>query len=333
MPAMKKFVSGSWLALTLCAALCGAPGCGSGDGTADDSGDDDVVAGVDAAAPGGPDGGAVEGDWVDLLRGDWSLAAGDEGYFCVIATVDRDMYVKAFRPIAPLGTHHTVLTIYRGEQADGTFPCDVSTNGQNMIYGSGIGSPDYEFPTGIGLHFEAGTRLLLNLHLYNASDSPLSGTSGALVKEATAGEIENEAEMVLAGPTVTLYVPTGTTTQTGTCPISNLTSEPIHVFALSQHMHRLGRHMKSVIQRGEQQIVLQDIDYDFEVQQFHKTEPFIDLLPGDVLTTYCTYENTPDSNPPTGAPVTFGESSDDEMCFTDLFYYPRQGASFICTGI
>jgi hypothetical protein len=45
-----------------------------------------------------------------------------------------------------------------------------------------------------------------------------------------------------------------------------------------------------------------------------------------VLTTYCTYDNT------TGQTVRFGESSDDEMCFTDLFYYPAQGANFVCTG-
>ena len=55
-------------------------------------------------------------------------------------------------------------------------------------------------------------------------------------------------------------------------------------------------------------------------------------MPGDVLTTYCTYENTAETNPPSGAPVGFGESSDDEMCFTDLFYYPAQGADFICSS-
>ena len=48
--------------------------------------------------------------------------------------------------------------------------------------------------------------------------------------------------------------------------------------------------------------------------------------PGDVLTTHCTYDNQ------TGHNVTFGESSDDEMCFSDLFYYPAQGANFVCSG-
>ena len=37
-------------------------------------------------------------------------------------------------------------------------------------------------------------------------------------------------------------------------------------------------------------------------------------------------------NVQTGQTVTFGESSDDEMCFSDLFYYPAQGANFVCSG-
>ena len=290
--------------------------CGGGGGGGDDGPGNPDAPGADAAV----------GDWVTLLEGDWSLAPQDEGYFCVYATVPRDMYIKAFRPLIPLGTHHTVLTLYSGATpADGTVPCSVGTNGQNMIFGSGVGSPDFVFPPGIGLHLTAGQRLLLNLHLYNAGDATLNGTSGTLVQEATAAEIQNTAEMVLAGP-IALVVPTGVSTQSGTCHLSNVTSQPVQLFAISQHMHKLGRQMRSVIDRGGNQIVLQDIGYNFENQTFQHKEPEVELRPGDVLTTYCTYDNQ------TGGTVFFGESSDNEMCFTDLFYYPAQGASFICSN-
>ncbi|MBA3503612.1 MAG: hypothetical protein M4D80_39940 [Myxococcota bacterium] len=264
--------------------------------------------------------------WVRLMEGDWSLAPGEEGYFCVYVTVPADIDVKAFRPLAPPGTHHTVLTKFTSATpADGTQRCTVSTNGTSMIYGSGVGAPDFEFPAGIGLRLTKGTRLLLNLHLYNATDAPLSGRSGALVKPAAAGELKNFAELVLAGPTIGLNVPTGTSTQSGACQISRITSTPIQVFALSQHMHKLGKHMKSVITRsGSPDIVLQDIPYDFESQKFHHTQQLVELRPTDTLTTYCTFNNT------TGATVGFGESSDDEMCFTDLYYYPAQAANYIC---
>jgi hypothetical protein len=278
-----------------------------------------------------PDGPPVVVDpegWVRLMEGDWSLAAGEEGYFCVYVTLPADIDVKAFRPLAPPGTHHTVMTkITSASPPDGTVRCNVNTNGTSMIYGSGVGAPDFEFPAGVGLRLTKGTRLLLNLHLYNATDLPLTGKSGALVKPAGAGEIQNFAELVLAGPTIGLNVPTGTSTQSGKCNISSITNEPIQVFALSQHMHKLGTHMKSVITRsGSADIVLQDIPYDFESQKFHHTQQLIELRPTDVLTTSCTFNNT------TGATVGFGESSDDEMCFTDLYYYPAKNANFICSG-
>lgn len=301
-----------WLVGFLFSSLLAA--CGGGGGS-----------GVDAAN-GGSDSDIPDG-WTTLLEGDWTMPAGSpDTYYCVYATVPRDMYIKAFRPLIPLGTHHTVLTLYSGASpADGTLPCNVGTNGQSMIYGSGVGSPDFVFPQGVGLHLKAGQRLLLNLHLYNASDETLSGRSGTLVQEAMPDEIQHEAEIVLAGPTLGLQVPTGVSTQSGSCDLTQVTGEPIQVFSLSQHMHKTGTHLKSVITRGQEEIVLQDIDYNFEQQTFQLVDPTITLEPTDRLTTYCTFNNP-------GPAKTFGDSSDDEMCFSDLFYYPAQGANFTCTN-
>lgn len=259
-----------------------------------------------------------------LLEGDWNLAAGEEGYFCVYQTVPRDLYIKGFRPIGPPGTHHTVLTVLRGNgPADGTEPCDFGTNGQNMIYGSGVGAPDFDFPDGVGLHLPAGTRLLLNLHLFNGTDAPLTGRSGTLFREAAPEEVEHVAELVLAGP-LALEIDDDSPMQTGACHLANVIDEPVQVFALSQHMHKLGRRMVSTIERpGADDIVLQDTAYDFEEQAFHHVSE-VELRPEDTLVTDCYYEPIP------GETVTFGESSNDEMCFTDLFYYPAQGANFIC---
>ena len=303
--------------VVLAILVASASACSGGSGMGDDTPTSDAA--IDSALPDG---------WLSLVEGDWSLAPGEEGYFCAYVTVPRDTYIKAFRPLTPPGTHHTVLTRYDGATpADGIVRCGVNTNGQSMIYGSGVGAPDFVFPPTVGLHLAQGTRLLLNLHLYNATDFQLDGRSGTLFQEATAAEAPNLAELVLAGPTISLNVPTGVTTQSGRCQLSNVTSQPIQVFALSQHMHKLGTRMKSVVTRtGSPDIVLQDIAYDFEQQSFHQLAPHVQLLPGDTLRTECTFNNT------TGVPVRFGDSSDDEMCFTDLFYYPAQGADYICTG-
>lgn len=299
-----------WTSLALVAIV----GCGGG-------GD-----GPDIPTPDGSTGPDPDG-FVKLMEGDWTLNPGQEAYFCIYSTVPADIDISAFRPLAPPGTHHTVLTKATSSMPDGIYPCNVGTNGTTMIYGSGVGAPDFEFPEGIGLRLAAGTRLLNNLHLYNATDQVLTGKSGALYKPAAAGEITNFAELVLAGPTIGLSVPTGTSTQSGDCQVSRISNTPIQVFALSQHMHKLGKHMKSVVTRaGSPDIVLQDIAYDFEEQKFHHTPALVELRPGDKLTTHCTFDNT------TGAQVSFGESSDDEMCFTDLYYYPAKNANYICSG-
>jgi hypothetical protein len=295
------------IALTLLLAAA----CGGG-------GDSPVDATPDSPDPDG---------YQRLMEGEWTLAPGQEAYFCIYSTVPRDIDIRAFRPLAPPGTHHTVLTKTTSTQPDGIVPCNVGTNGTTMIYGSGVGAPDFAFPDGIGLRLTAGTRLLNNLHLYNTTDQMLTGKSGALFKEAAPGEIQHFAELVLAGPTIGLNVPPGVSTQQGNCMVDSITNAPIQVFALSQHMHKLGTHMKSVVTRsGSADIVLQDIPYDFEKQEFHHTQQLIELRPGDRLTTYCTYNNT------TGTAVSFGESSDDEMCFTDLYYYPAKSANYICSG-
>src|SRR5689334_18436782 len=106
-----------------------------------------ALAGCGGSSSSDPDGNNNQPDafvdpdgFVSLLAGDWHLDPGQEGYFCVYATVPEDVYIKAFRPLGPPGTHHTVLTTYTGASpADGTVPCNVGTNGQSMIYGSGVG--------------------------------------------------------------------------------------------------------------------------------------------------------------------------------------------------
>ncbi len=314
---MKTSILGVMLVTGLSAAACGG---GGGQPPGDDTPD---------ATPGAPD--ADPEGWQVLAQGSWTLPAPTTGttdyYYCIYATIPRDIYVKAFRPLIPNGTHHTVATFLTGDtRADGIYPCNVSTNGQNMFYGSGVGSPDFVFPDGVGLHFTAGQRVLINLHLYNATEGELSGTSGTLFQEATAAEIQHEAEIVLAGPTINLNVPPGDSVQSGTCHFNNTgVSQAVEVFSLSQHMHKLGTHLRTTVTRGGSTFDLQDIDYRFESQGFQLQTPTIQLQPSDVITTYCSYTND------TGSTVTFGESSDDEMCFSDLFYYPAQGADFICT--
>src|SRR5436190_24322815 len=96
------------------------PACGGSNGGGGDDGGDDAAT-VDGAPADAPPAGYVE-----LIGRDWSLNAGDETYRCVRIKVDHDIWVHSFRAQAPLGTHHTVLTISNSASGPlGNYDCSA----------------------------------------------------------------------------------------------------------------------------------------------------------------------------------------------------------------
>jgi hypothetical protein len=91
-------------------------------------------------------------------------------------------------------------------------------------------------------------------------------------------------------------------------------------------MHQLGKHFKAEVVVNDVTSTIWDDDYDFETQEFVLLDQ-VTLNQGDKIKTTCTYNNT------TGGSVSFGDSSEDEMCFTILLRYPRLNAGGGQTGI
>ncbi len=264
--------------------------------------------------------GGGAGEWRTLIEGEWSLPSGTEGYVCVVATMTEDVWVSAFRPIAPDGTHHTVLTKGAGGP-DGVFPCDVGTNGQNMIYGSGVGTDETVMPEGVAMRLATGDKLLLNLHLYNTSGDTITGVSGTQIRVADPDDIEFEAEGTLAGTLNIVIPPHSQGSASGTCTLPSA----VNVFAVGPHMHKLGTHMTVTAQRqGAPSVVMHDAPYTFEDQLGYPVSPQVALQAGDSVRVDCSYDN------PTGNVVTFGDSSDQEMCFASLWVYPPPGVGLVC---
>jgi hypothetical protein len=261
-------------------------------------------------------------DWQPLLEGMWELPAGEERYVCVRKTLTEDVYIKEFQPIAPLGTHHTLLSVNEQPSgADGVAVCGSSANGHVTLLGSGVGE-NYSagpLPDGVAYKVAKGSQLNLNLHLFNVSDKPLTGLSGTRVRTTTADRVEDFAETILAGP-IQLSIPAGKSTTKGQCTIKSNTT----VVAVAPHMHQLGVHLKAVVNRaGGEPVMLIDEAYDFEDQR-QKATGQLALEMGDVVSVECTYQND------TGRTVAFGESSLDEMCFIGLYRYPIAGEGLIC---
>ncbi len=258
-----------------------------------------LACGSDPADP-SPDAPVVDPeDWQPLLTKGWELAPGGEKTSdLAIDTTDRDLVIGGLRPLAPLGTHHTLL--FRG------------ANGTNAIYASGVGTGELMFPAGTAMRIPKGTLIGLQLHVFNQTDEMLAGTSGIEFREVDAATVTDEVDMFLPGPTDLAIQPNTETTQAGTCTVK----QPYKVFALFPHMHQLGTHLKTTLTIAGTEQVLHDEQYVFEHQEVIAFDP-IQMNTGDKIKTECTWNNE------SGNTIGWGESSTTEMCFSILYRFPR----------
>jgi hypothetical protein len=103
----------------------------------------------------------------------------------------------------------------------------------------------------------------------------------------------------------------------GTCV--NTSKGPVTLWGLTPHMHRLGRHMTTVIKRmdGSLETVF-DKDFDFNSQITYPFKPLVVLQAGESIQSTCTFDNT------TAAGVPFGPSTTQEMCYNFTMSYPAK---------
>lgn len=254
--------------------------------------------------------------WERLIEGSWTLGAGEEKTrFCVKKELTEDVYIKAIRPVHPKGTHHTLLTL-----GDGKIDCTTAV-AQGLIYAAAIGSEGLELPEGVAMKLPKGMFLNLGLHLYNTSNEELAGTSAMEVVTMPKEDVKFESEALLAGPLGISLPPGKETTIQADCAIT----ADQNIYALFPHMHQWGTHLKTVLTMSGEENVLHDSAFRFDEQVQLLLDPVLELHPGDNVHTECTYDND------TSRTITFGESSDTEMCFSVLFRYPKLGSAF-CGG-
>ncbi len=308
----------AWLCVALVAAACGG-GSGIGD---DDDGQPD--AGSDATADG-----AIADGYTRLIERDWTIEAGLEYFKCRRIQITEDTYISGFRALSPTGTHHELLTISTDPQTKlGDYDCSSSTQDPKLLFGGGIASNDFEFPAGVAIKLPAGSYINLNLHLLNASDSMLTGTSGVYVKTVPANEVVHEADMMFLGTYNIDVPPTNTPTPVlGSCTVP----ADWTIINLWPHMHSYGVHQKVTVRRGGTSNVttLLDTDYSYTEQKNYPM-PSMLLHTNDELRVECTYVNDTNLTNPPGYEIVYGESAFEEMCFTGFYKYPAGGDAYAC---
>ena len=119
--------------------------------------------------------------------------------------------------------------------------------------------------------------------------------------------------------------PGQTKTVTGGCTLPSGVNQQL--FALWPHMHQYATHQKVQLTHGAVTSTLLDHAYSFSEQAYYPQQPLVPVAGGDRNAVSCTYTNTSSST------ITFGDSSNQEMCFSGMYFYPARGANiFDCAG-
>jgi hypothetical protein len=157
--------------------------------------------------------------------------------------------------------------------------------------------------------------MTLEFHYYNTTGKAQPDRSGARIC-ATTKTPANIATLTWLG-TENISIPAhGMATAKGNCtPGGGSQTQDIHLLFSSPHMHKLGTHMTTVLNRkGGQSEMVVDMPFAFNDQRQYPANNIVH--PGDTLTTTCTYMNT------TASAASFGESTTSEMCYNFVLSYP-----------
>jgi mono/diheme cytochrome c family protein len=223
--------------------------------------------------------------------------------------------------------HHWILYQVEDTKAPGSHGCG-GTN-RTFVNGWAPGGQPSVFPADIGLMMpKKGQTFQLEVHYNNPTSlSDVKDRSGVRVC-ATKTLRKNTAATFWLGSVFISLPPGATTNVKDTCTVPTPGKGPVTVMSTSPHMHERGTHMKSVVTHkdGTSEIL---VDKPFSFRDQVAYEKAMTIMPGDTISTTCTYKND------TTKTISFGEGTGDEMCFNFVTAYPIEGlgAGNRCMGL
>jgi hypothetical protein len=260
--------------------------------------------------PAAPDGGQ------QLATTTYRLEPGEEKYICYqFYSPDEAVAITRVDQISAPGVHHMFLfQAFGRNEPDEPHECNtlIRTTWQ-PIWVANTGEHSLAMPAGTGFVIAPGTQYIVQLHLQNSGDETLEIRGGLNLTYERNVEAVIPAGMYGLG-SFTLEIPGGATGYQER--VSCTPDKEMNVFGVLPHMHKLGTKIEvtHTPAAGATSMFYKVDPWLFGDQPLDTMNEKINL--GDRLDLTCTYSN------PSGTPVKYGESSDEEMCFFILFYYP-----------
>jgi hypothetical protein len=263
----------------------------------------------------------------DMTPYDVSTGEHYEQFYFKVPWTDNEVMTRFGGKMDNLAVvHHWLL--FTSNQADskvGTHETTIGTtlgDSSQLIAGWAVGGDNVTFPSNTGLELTSQGILNAQWHYNNTTGAATTDASMIQVCTVPRSMRPDIASLTFLG-TENFNGPIGMPAKTmssfsGTCP--NDSNAPITIFGFTPHMHKLGRHMNTVVKRaatGNTETVF-DKAFDFNSQITYILDTPIVLQPNDTITSTCTFDNE------TNAAVPFGPSTTQEMCYNFTMSYPAK---------
>jgi hypothetical protein len=181
-------------------------------------------------------------------------------------------------------------------------------------------------PPNAGFKFKTGQQILVQLHLLNATPNTQTETTAVNLIFA-----QDPAPLIPAGifavGNLHFSIPAGATDYPihGGCSSAGVPKD-LDVFAVFPHMHKLGKtiELDHGTSAADASPMVRIDPWSFGDQPMKMMSMHVST--GDYLKATCTYDN------PTDHTVSYGESSNDEMCFAVVFYTPFDALNACLVG-
>jgi hypothetical protein len=312
---------------------------------------DTVVQWVESGAPEGlPDleGQPIEGpgegqlsriDHSISMRAAYTPKKSPDDYRCFLIDwpYEQDNYVTGYTvdPDNAALVHHVIAFIAEPGSVAAYEAADAAEEGEGWTCyggpGAGVsveevrwlgswapGGQTGDFPEGTGIPMQAGSKLVLQVHM-NTSET---ATESALVSMdvSVEEEVERPAKIQpwtnprwVFGQGMDIPPNTDNVTHEWGYILPSTYAFKVHTVAL--HMHTFGKSARLFVDHedGTQTCLLDIDDWDFDWQRSYKLMDSVTLVEGDKLSISCTWDN------PTDEEIKWGEGTGDEMCLGTMF--------------
>jgi hypothetical protein len=257
-----------------------------------------------------------EAEAFTLTTPEITVPAGQERYECFAKTLDEDIAVDRFDFKGSSSVHHVFLSRTLVPEPEGLSECNVIFKQSWLpMFVTGNGSTSLEYPSGAATVLHKGQQIVLQLHLLNGTSADVTKSASVVMRKSNLASPDPVG--IYAFGTQKIMLPAGGPSNV---VVDCTPTEDVEAFATLAHMHKLGTslHLSVEDDNGQMQEVVNRDPYSFN-KQYIEADP-IRAPKGKKTHLTCGYDNTTDHV------VTFGESSNDEMCYLVGYIRGKEGA-------